>query len=176
MPRGSCSCIPRAQVVSVNNPTALTEIATLNVGANLASYCDEVSCIYEHHDFGGRDNPCGYTTVVKFISDYGSTISSTGTTSATNGAGTEYLVGSAGNWSLPSYANEYEIDSTMTSPAACQTKCANTPGAAFFSCAWLSRTPLLVLSLAARACPYAAHSCSISCRIQPFLAQEALPT
>ena len=61
------------KVVSIANPTNLEEVATLNVGANLNSYCDMESCIYPNMDFGGHHNPCGYAKMVKYITNYGTT-------------------------------------------------------------------------------------------------------
>ena len=40
------------QAVDVSDPTHMTEVGTLNVGANLAQYCTIVDCIYEQMDFG----------------------------------------------------------------------------------------------------------------------------
>ncbi len=40
------------QVVDISDPTHMTEVGTLNVGANLAQYCQIADCIYEQMDFG----------------------------------------------------------------------------------------------------------------------------
>ena len=69
------------------------------------------SCIYYHMDFGGGDNPCGYADVILLV---------------VNDA-------SAPGWSFPGYAQAHAEDDTMTSPAACQAKCAATDGCAYWS-------------------------------------------
>ena len=47
------------KVVDVSDPTSMTEIGSLDVAANLATYCTVSDCIYEWMDFAGRHNPCG---------------------------------------------------------------------------------------------------------------------
>jgi len=117
------------KVVSIANPTNLEEVATLNVGANLNSYCDMESCIYPNMDFGGHHNPCGYAKMVKYITNYGTTLD------IPNGV----AVGPDGNLKMVPYvyddgsADTWEIDATMTSPEACQTKCQSAFAAAYFS-------------------------------------------
>ena len=66
------------KVVDMSDPTSMSEIGTLNVGNDMRSSCPEVDCIYERMDFGGRHNPCGYATVLKFVTDYGTVNVATG--------------------------------------------------------------------------------------------------
>ena len=44
----------------------LAEIGTLNVGANLNSYCQVTTCIYQNMDYGGWASPCGYAPIIRF--------------------------------------------------------------------------------------------------------------
>ena len=91
----------------------MTEIGTLNVGANLMAYCTVVDCIYEWMDFAGRHNPCGYGNVLKFVTNYGTFDSTVGSRGA--------FVGPSGNFNAISYAaTNGPADATMTSAAACQ--------------------------------------------------------
>ena len=115
------------KVIDVTNPTLLTEAGTLNVGANLATYCNEVDCIYEDVDFG-RDNGCGYAKMTKYITNYGTLDLNAGVT-----------YGPSGNFSMVPYvygggsANTWAVDSTMTSPEACRSLCSNVLGTSHFS-------------------------------------------
>ena len=78
------------KVVDMSNPTSITEIGTLNVGTHLSTQCMEVDCVYERMDFGGRHNPCGYASVLQFVTNYGVLNASAGT-----------ATGAEGSWDLP---------------------------------------------------------------------------
>ena len=88
------------KVVDLSNPTAMSEVATLSVGADLNTSCLEVDCVYERMDFGGRHNPCGYGTIVRMVVDYGT---------LDVDAGVAY--GSSGNFSMPSCESPHALGS-----------------------------------------------------------------
>ena len=125
------------KVVDVTDPTAIIEMNTLPVGADMQAQCMEVDCIYERMDFGGRHNPCGYAPMIANVVNYG-TVDLVG--------GVAY--GSNGNYSFPSYvvgggsASSWVVDATMTSPAACQALCASTTGCTFFSYEYEYQAPM----------------------------------
>jgi hypothetical protein len=41
------------------------EIGTLNVGANLNTYCQVTTCIYQNMDYGGWAITCGYAPMLR---------------------------------------------------------------------------------------------------------------
>ena len=114
------------KVVDVSDPTSMTEIGSLDVAANLATYCTVSDCIYEWMDFAGRHNPCGYGSVLKFVTNYGTFNASVGSRGA--------FVGPNGNFNAISYAaTNGPADATMTSPEACQLLCQQTAGCGYYS-------------------------------------------
>jgi len=55
----------------------LAEVATLNVGANLNSYCEVTTCVYQNMDYGGWASPCGYATMLR-VTMNGANVTSAG--------------------------------------------------------------------------------------------------
>ena len=59
------------------SPVSLAEIGTLNVGANLNTYCQVTTCIYQNMDYGGWASPCGYAPMLR-ITMNGAVVTSAG--------------------------------------------------------------------------------------------------
>lgn len=98
------------QVIEMEDPTNPFRTATLSVSSTIETRCMEQDCIYEQMDFGGPDTKCGAAQIVLIATD-------------------------SANFTCCSgfYSGEFVVDPTMTSPEACQQKCAETTGCSFFS-------------------------------------------
>ncbi|KOO52903.1 hypothetical protein Ctob_016715, partial [Chrysochromulina tobinii] len=140
------------QVVSVANPTDMTEIGTLNVGANLNTYCQVTTCIYQNMDYGGWASPCGYAPMLR-ITMNGAVVTSAGVqtsllpltlalTTRANGLTFSAVLSNpyyAAPFTMPGIVTDggsaysYQVDNTLDSPAKCQALCRNLFGCAYFS-------------------------------------------
>jgi hypothetical protein len=62
---------PRTLTSTLTHPRVLhcvlclAEIGTLNVGANLNTYCQVTTCIYQNMDYGGWTSTCGYALMLR---------------------------------------------------------------------------------------------------------------
>jgi hypothetical protein len=131
----------------------LAEVATLNVGANLNSYCEVTTCVYQNMDYGGWASPCGYATMLRVTMNGAVVTPATGVqtslvpltltlTPRTTGQSFAGVVSNsnyAATFTMPSIvadggsAFSYQVDNALDSAEKCQTLCRSLPGCAFFS-------------------------------------------
>ena len=150
---------PRTLASSLTTPCprashapCLAEIGTLNVGANLNTYCQVTTCIYQNMDYGGWASPCGYAPMLR-ITMNGAVVTSAGVqtsllplqltlTPRANGLSFSGVLNHsyyAAPFTLPGIvadggsAYSYRVDNTLDSAAKCQALCRNLFGCAYFS-------------------------------------------
>jgi len=102
----------KVEVVDIWNPTRPEQVGTVAVGATLGSRCQMKSCIFDHMDFGGSSNPCGYAPMKAIIVNDED----------------------APGFSFPGwFQGTKQEDPTMVSAAHCQKLCADNSDCRYFS-------------------------------------------
>ena len=77
--RGAHTPVPRTLASTLTAPRVVfpAEVTSLNVGANLNSYCQVTTCVYQNMDFGGWASPCGYAAMLR-VTVNGANVTSAG--------------------------------------------------------------------------------------------------
>ena len=129
------------------------DVATLNVGANLNTYCQVTTCIYQNMDYGGWASPCGYAPIIRITVNGAIVNGATGVptgvlplqltlTPRANGLSFAGVLNNsyyAAPFTLPGIVTDggsaysYQTNITLDSPAKCQELCRNMFGCAYFS-------------------------------------------
>ena len=116
------------RVVSILDPTKPETVGTLAVGAVLQEACLEEACVYSGMDFGGEGSPCGFAETV------GSAPKSTSLFFAGLISLQVRIVHDREDFDCCSwFPGPFEWDPAMTSPEACQRKCADEPSCSYWS-------------------------------------------